>query len=50
MQREFGWKPKYKFEEAIKATIQWYRENEQWWRAIKSGDYLKYYQTQYAGR
>ena len=50
MQRELGWTPKYKFEEAIKTTIQWYKDHEDWWRAIKSGDYLKYYETQYAGR
>ena len=50
MQRELGWTPKHKFEEAIKTTIQWYKDHEGWWRAIKSGDYLKYYETQYAGR
>ena len=50
MQRELGWTPKHKFEDAIKMTIQWYRDHEGWWRAIKSGDYLTYYQTQYAGR
>jgi hypothetical protein len=24
--------------------------NAPWWRAIKSGEYLKYYEKQYAGR
>jgi dTDP-glucose 4,6-dehydratase len=50
IQRELGWAPKRQFAEAIKSTIQWYREHEAWWRAIKSGEYLKYYQAQYAGR
>jgi dTDP-glucose 4,6-dehydratase len=50
MKRELGWAPKHRFEEAIKTTIHWYRENEAWWRAIKSGEYLKYYESQYAGR
>jgi dTDP-glucose 4,6-dehydratase len=50
IKRELGWTPKYKFEQAIKTTIQWYKDNEQWWRAIKSGEYLKYYEAQYAGR
>jgi dTDP-glucose 4,6-dehydratase len=50
IQQELGWWPKYKFEDAIKTTIQWFKDNEQWWRAIKSGEYLKYYQSQYAGR
>ena len=50
IKNELGWEPKYKFNTAIKETIQWYRDNESWWRAIKSGEYLKYYETQYAGR
>ncbi len=47
IQRELGWKPQFKFEEAIKSTIAWYRAHEPWWRAIKSGEYLTYYQQQY---
>ena len=47
IKRELGWEPKFRFESAIKTTIQWYRDNESWWRNIKSGEYLKYYQTQY---
>ena len=50
MQRELGWSPRHRFEEAIKTTIRWYHDHEDWWRAIKSGEYLKYYETQYAGR
>src|SRR5688572_17490082 len=50
IQRELEWWPKHKFEDAIKTTIQWFKQNEQWWRAIKSGEYLKYYDSQYAGR
>jgi len=50
IKRELGWEPKYRFESAIKTTIQWYRDNESWWRGIKSGEYLKYYETQYANR
>jgi len=50
IRREIGWEPKHRFEQAIKTTIDWYRTHERWWRAIKSGEYLKYYETQYAGR
>jgi len=45
--RRLGWKPKYKFEKAIKETIKWYKENQNWWRKIKSGEYLKFYKKQY---
>jgi dTDP-glucose 4,6-dehydratase len=50
IQRELGWSPKYKFEEAIKTTVQWYKDHQDWWRNIKSGEYLKYYEQQYAAR
>lgn len=47
MQKEFNWKPSVTFEEGIAETIQWYRDNEQWWRDIKNGEYKDYYQKQY---
>jgi dTDP-glucose 4,6-dehydratase len=50
IKRELGWEPKRRFDEAIRTTIRWYREHESWWRAIKSGDYLKYYDQQYGNR
>jgi dTDP-glucose 4,6-dehydratase len=50
IRRELGWSPTHKFPEAIRTTIEWYKSNESWWRAIKSGEYLKYYERQYAGR
>jgi dTDP-glucose 4,6-dehydratase len=50
IKNELGWEPKFRFEQAIKTTIQWYRDNESWWRNIKSGEYMKYYQTQYSNR
>ena len=33
--RELGWKPRVGFEEALERTIQWYRENEWWWRPLR---------------
>ena len=33
--RELGWTPSTSFEEALDATIAWYRENEWWWRPLK---------------
>uniref|UniRef100_A0A7C3MC43 dTDP-glucose 4,6-dehydratase n=1 Tax=Archaeoglobus fulgidus TaxID=2234 RepID=A0A7C3MC43_ARCFL len=32
--RELGWKPKNSFREGIKKTVEWYLENEWWWRPI----------------
>src|SRR4051794_8149199 len=50
IKRELGWEPRHRWEQAIKTTIQWYKDHQDWWRAIKSGEYLKYYEQQYAGR
>ena len=47
IQNELGWKPAYEFETALDYTIEWYLKNRNWWERIISGEYLKYYQTQY---
>jgi len=35
IKRELGWKPRVKFEEGIKFTINWYRKNRKWWEPLK---------------
>jgi len=50
MERELGWRQKATFEEWIKKTIDWYIENRDWWERIISGEYMKYYETQYGER
>ncbi len=47
---ELGWEPKHSFEDAMARTVRWYRENEWWWRKIKTGEYLEYYKRQYGDR
>ena len=32
--RDLKWKPRYGFEEGIKRTVEWYLENEWWWRPL----------------
>lgn len=40
---ELGWKPKYtKFEDGLRATIDWYRQNESWWKPQKAETEAKY--------
>lgn len=48
--KALGWKPQYSFSKAISLTIDWYMKNQQWWKRLKSGDFLKYYKTHYYGR
>jgi dTDP-glucose 4,6-dehydratase len=33
--RDLGWQPSGSFDEALDATIDWYRSNEWWWRPLK---------------
>jgi dTDP-glucose 4,6-dehydratase len=33
--RELGYEPKVKFEDGLKETIEWYRDNESWWKPLK---------------
>jgi dTDP-glucose 4,6-dehydratase len=47
IRREFGWEPKTSFDAGMKKTVEWYKNNEDWWRKIKSGEYLEYYKKQY---
>lgn len=35
--RKMGWEPKHSFVNAVKETIRWYIDNEEWWRKIKEG-------------
>lgn len=48
--RNLGWKPKINFEDGIKKTVSWYQGNTEWWKKIKSGEYMEYYKKQYKDR
>jgi dTDP-glucose 4,6-dehydratase len=49
---ELGWKPLEDFTQGLARTVQWYRDNEAWWRPIKEQDpaFKQYYQAQYGHR
>ena len=34
--RDLGYEPQVKFEDGLKETIQWYRDNETWWKPLKN--------------
>jgi dTDP-glucose 4,6-dehydratase len=42
-----GWEPEVLFDEGLERTVEWYRENEEWWGPIRSGEYREYYEKQY---
>jgi len=45
-----GWKPAVPFDDGLKAAVEWYRQNESWWRPIKSGEFRAYYESMYGKR
>lgn len=46
-----GWQPASDFRVAMERTVDWYVENESWWREIKERqDYKDYYQRNYGNR
>lgn len=50
IQQELGWKPSLQFAEGLEKTVDWYLGNEEWMENITSGDYQKYYESQYVKR
>jgi dTDP-glucose 4,6-dehydratase len=50
LQNELGWKPSLQFEEGLEKTVEWYLQNDAWLDHVTSGEYQKYYHTQYVDR
>lgn len=42
---ELGWEPKFTFEEWLQKTINWYQDNEAWWRPLKAEAEATYKKT-----
>jgi len=47
IKNELGWEPLHDFDTWLVKTVQWYQNNQDWWKQIKSGSYQSYYQKQY---
>ncbi|HEX8776023.1 MAG TPA: dTDP-glucose 4,6-dehydratase [Pyrinomonadaceae bacterium] len=46
---ELGWHPVETWESGLAKTILWYRENGEWIRRARTGDYREFYARQYGG-
>ena len=44
---DLGWTARIGFEEGLEATVRWYRENEDWWRPLRNGEYWDFYKRNY---
>src|SRR5216683_1833232 len=47
--RSAGWRAEIGFREGLRRTVDWYRNNEGWWRRRKEKDFWKFYQRNYQG-
>jgi dTDP-glucose 4,6-dehydratase len=47
IQRELGWQPRFQFETAMADTVDWFLGNRQWVDNIRSGEYLRWIDTNY---
>jgi len=47
---ELGWRPEIPFDRGLAETIGWYRENAEWVRRCRSGEYRDYYERMYGER
>jgi dTDP-glucose 4,6-dehydratase len=45
-----GWRSLVPFADGLTATVDWYRENEAWWRAARDASWDDYYARQYGDR
>jgi dTDP-glucose 4,6-dehydratase len=45
--RTLGWNPRYDVGAGIRQTVRWYKENEWWWRPLKSGEFWEFYKKNY---
>jgi len=43
IKNELGFEPTVSLEEGLKRTVEWFKQNEVWWKNIKSGSYKEYY-------
>ncbi len=49
-ERDLGWSASRDFDTALAETVQWYREHDAWWRAVKDGSYRTFYRAWYEER
>ncbi len=40
IENDLKWKPKYKFDDALKETVRWYVENQSWWESLVNNETL----------
>ncbi len=47
IKNELGWEPKHNFDDWLAKTVDWYKENREWWEKIKRGELKIYLEKQF---
>lgn len=50
IKNELGWKPSVDFETGLSLTVDWYLNNIDWLNKVRTGEYLKWIETNYGYR
>jgi dTDP-glucose 4,6-dehydratase len=50
LERKLGWRPAEKLESGLRRTVEWYLANGDWVRAVTSGEYRNWIETNYGAR
>jgi dTDP-glucose 4,6-dehydratase len=50
LKSELGWRQAVSFDEGLERTVEWYLANRAWIDSIRSGDYLKWIESNYGAR
>jgi dTDP-glucose 4,6-dehydratase len=47
IREKLGWKPRIEFNEGMRSTIEWYAQNDWWWKKLKDRSFDDYLKTVY---
>lgn len=47
LKEKTGWAPTIDFDAGIAETVRWYESHPEWWKPLKSGEFLEYYKRNY---
>lgn len=50
LERDFGWRQTHNAETGFRETVKWYLDNGEWVDSVRSGEYMKWIEKNYAGR